>query len=125
MTRATVRLAVRSVALAALVVAFARPAAAGPGPDEGSDRIHAVTIHDLPDPASPFYPPFQAWFDHHPRARPKRHSQLTIQTLERGSLMMAIAGGTAPDILRVYHHEAKAWIRNGFFEKLDRHIYKD
>ena len=38
---------------------------------------------------------------------------------------MAIAGGTAPDLLRVYHHEAKAWIRQGFFEPLDPSIYND
>jgi multiple sugar transport system permease protein len=124
MTRAGPRFAVGLVALAAFA-AFAAARARGAEPAADPGRIYPVTIHDLPDPASPLYPPFRAWFDNHPRARPKRHSQLTIQTLERGSLMMAIAGGTAPDILRVYHHEAKAWIRNGFFEKLDRYIYKD
>jgi ABC-type sugar transport system permease subunit/ribosomal protein S27E len=93
--------------------------------DGETKRIYSITIHDLPAPASSEYPTFQAWFKNHPRVRPGRMSQLKIQTLERGSLMMAIAGGIAPDLLRVYHHEARAWIRNGFFEPLDRYIYKD
>ena len=92
---------------------------------QSQERIYTITIHDLPDPSSSHYPPFQAWFEHHPRVRPARTSQLAIRTLERGSLLMAIAGGTAPDLLRVYHHEARAWIRNGFFEPLDRYIYRD
>ena len=92
---------------------------------ESSDRIYSVSIHMLPRPDSPQYPPYQAWFANHPHVRPTRATQLKIETLQRGSLMMAIAGGTAPDILRVYHHEAKAWIRNGFLEKLDKYIYKD
>ncbi len=99
---------------------FERTRAADPdGP------VRTITIHMLPDPASPEYPPYQSWFANHPRVRPARATQLKVQTLERGTLMMAIAGGTAPDILRVYHHEAKAWIRNGFFEKLDKYIYRD
>jgi len=103
-----------------------RPA---PGPAWGGDGddapIYTITIHDLQDPSSSHYPPFQAWFEHHPRVRPARTSQLAIRTLERGSLMMAIAGGTSPDLLRVYHHEARSWIRNGFFEPLDPYIYRD
>jgi len=99
-------------------------ACAGTGAEDGG-AIYSISIHDLPAPASTEYPTFQAWFAKHPRVRPTRTSQLRIRTLERGSLMMSIAGGIAPDILRVYHHEAKAWIRNGFFEPLDRYIYRD
>ncbi len=91
----------------------------------GDDAIHAITIHDLPRPDSPEYASFQAWLANHPNVRASRVTRLKISTMERGSLMMAIAGGTAPDLLRVYHHEAKAWIRNGFFERLDPYIYKD
>ncbi len=108
---------VMALLLLAAASAFGAPAAKGP--------IYTITIHDLPDPSSTLYPPFQAWFARHPRVRPARTTQLKIRTLERGSLMMAIAGGAAPDILRVYHHEARAWIRNGFFEPLDRYIYRD
>ena len=95
------------------------------GAGDPNERIYTITIHMLPEAASPEYPPYQAWFARHPQVRPARATQLEIQTLERGSLMMAIAGGTAPDILRVYHHECKAWIRNGFFLPLDKYIYKD
>ncbi len=88
-------------------------------------RVYTITIHDLPYPGDMEYPVFQAWLAHYDNVRAGRSTQLRIQTLERGSLLMAIAGGTAPDILRVYHHEAKAWIRNGFFTPLDRYIYRD
>jgi len=110
-----------SMLLALAILAFVSAVS----PTHASDRIYTVTIHDLPYPGSMDYPSFQAWFAAHPEIRPARHVQLRIRTLERGSLLMAIAGGTAPDILRVYHHEAKAWIRNGFFEPLDRYIYRD
>ncbi|MEW6358118.1 MAG: extracellular solute-binding protein [Planctomycetota bacterium] len=93
--------------------------------DEDEAPIYTITIHDLPSPADPKYAPFSAWFANHPNVRPARTTQLRVQTLERGSLLMSIAGGTAPDILRVYEHEVKAWIRNGVFEKLDDYIYKD
>lgn len=92
---------------------------------EEAAPIYTITIHDLPSPSDPKYAPFSAWFANHPQVRPARMTQLRVQTLERGSLMMSIAGGTAPDILRVYEHEVKAWIRNGFFERLDDYIYKD
>lgn len=88
-------------------------------------RVYPIVIQDLPPSYSPLYPPFQAWLQNHPRVRPAAYSRLNIKTAERGSLMMAIAGGSAPDLLRVYHHEARSWIRNGFFEKLDRYIYRD
>ncbi|NOZ21628.1 MAG: extracellular solute-binding protein [Planctomycetes bacterium] len=114
MKKAIVCLAFLACALSALPAAAADKA-----------PIYTITIHDLPNPADPKYAPFSAWFANHPNVRPARTTQLRVQTLERGSLMMSIAGGTAPDILRVYHHEAKAWIRNGFFEKLDKYIYKD
>ena len=89
------------------------------------DRVYAIQVHDLPNPSSVEYPPFQAMLDDHPQIRYERYSQLQLQGLERGSLLMSIAGGTAPDLLRVYHHEAKAWIRQGFFEPLDPYIYND
>jgi ABC-type sugar transport system permease subunit len=112
------------VAVLALALPIVLPfAAAGAEADTG--RIYRIVIHDLPPSYSPLYPPFRAWFENHPRVRPSSYSRLNIQTLERGSLMMAIAGGSAPDLLRVYHHEAKAWIRNGFFEPLDKYIYRD
>lgn len=103
----------------------ARAVAAGSAAGSALQRIYNISIHDLPDPSSTEYPTFQAWFKSFPNVRPTRTSQLRIKTLERGSLMMAIAGGTSPDLLRVYHHEARAWIRNGFFEPLDRYIYED
>jgi ABC-type sugar transport system permease subunit len=87
--------------------------------------IYSIVIHDLPVSSSALYPPFRAWFENHPRVRPVPYSRLNISTLERGTLMMAIAGGSAPDLLRVYHHEAQSWIRNGFLEPLDRYIYRD
>ncbi len=90
-----------------------------------AEQVFSVAIHDLPPSYSPLFPPFQAWFKNHPNVRPASYSKLNIKTMERGSLMMAIAGGSAPDLLRVYHHEARAWIRNGFFEPLDRYIYPD
>ncbi len=88
-------------------------------------EIYPVTIHDLPPASSIDYPEFDEWLSHHPRVRAQRMTALKVQSIERGGLMMTIAGGTAPDILRVYHHEAKSWVRNGFFEKLDKYIYKD
>jgi ABC-type sugar transport system permease subunit/ribosomal protein S27AE len=100
-------------------------AAAESAPKGDPGQIYRIVIHDLPGSYSPLYPPFQAWFENHPRVRPASYSRLYISTLERGSLMMAIAGGSAPDLLRVYHHEARAWIRNGFFEPLDRYVYRD
>lgn len=87
--------------------------------------IYNIVIHDLPASYSPLYPPFQAWLKNHPRVRPSSFSKLNIKTIQRGSLMMAMAGGSAPDLLRVYHHEARSWIRNGFFEPLDKYIYED
>lgn len=87
--------------------------------------IYSIAIHDLPNSSSALYPPFQAWFKHHPQVRPVPYSRLNISTLERGTLMMAFAGGSAPDLLRVFHHEAQSWIRNGFLEPLDRYIYRD
>ena len=93
--------------------------------EDASGPIYNIVIHDLPASFSPLYPPFQAWLKNHPRVRPSRYSKLNIKTIQRGSLMMAIAGGSAPDLLRVYHHEARSWIRNGFFEPLDRYIYED
>jgi len=89
------------------------------------NAVYTITLHDLPDSSAVLYPAFDAWLREHPRVRAVRPSQLSIGNLERGSLLMSIAGGTAPDILHVYEHEVKAWIRNGFFEKLDPYIYKD
>jgi len=88
-------------------------------------RVYAIKVHDLALPSSVEYAPFQAILDDHPQIRYTRHTQLLLPNLERGSLLMAIASGIAPDILRVYHHEAKAWIRNGFFLPLDEYIYRD
>jgi len=105
------------------VLALIPPASLPAAP--AANRIYTITIHDLPYPGDMEYPVFQAWLANYENVRPGRSTQLRIQTLERGSLLMAIAGGTAPDILRVYHHEAKAWIRNGFFEPLDPYIYRD
>jgi ABC-type sugar transport system permease subunit/ribosomal protein S27AE len=115
------------VCLAGIAVTPAATAgnAAAPLATPDGERIYRIVIHDLPASYSPLYPPFRAWFEHHPRVRPASYSRLHLSTLERGSLMMAIAGGSAPDLLRVYHHEARAWIRNGFFEPLDRYIYRD
>ena len=120
-----------SLALAALALGSVVQTAAAPGTDPAPPGtpedapIYTITIHDLPNSSSPLYPPFQAWFENHPRARPVPYTRLYISTMERGTLMMAIAGGSAPDLLRVYHHEARAWIRNGFLEPLDRYIYRD
>ena len=86
---------------------------------------YSIKIHDLPFSHHPEYPVFQALLEDHPQVRYKRHTQLQLPNISRGSLLMAIAGGVAPDILRVYHHEAKAWIRNGFFEPLDEWVYED
>ncbi|MBT4820308.1 MAG: extracellular solute-binding protein, partial [Lentisphaerae bacterium] len=119
-----VPLIVLSALLSAISAGRAAVAANAPV-DTAAGPIYNITIHDLADPASTEYPTFQSWFENHPRVRPSRTSQLSIKTLERGSLMMSVAGGTSPDLLRVYHHEARAWIRNGFFEPLDPYIYRD
>ena len=96
------------------------PAAESPGAP-----VYSIKIHDLPFSHHPEYPVFQALLEDHPQVRYRRHTQLQLPNISRGSLLMAIAGGIAPDILRVYHHEAKAWIRNGFFEPLDEWVYTD
>lgn len=88
-------------------------------------RVYAIEVHDLPNPGSVEYAPFQAMLEDHPQVRYTRYSQLLLPGLERGSLLMSIAGGNAPDILRPYEHENKAWIRQGFLEKLDPYIYRD
>lgn len=87
--------------------------------------IYNLKIHDLPHSHEPEYATFRELLRDHPQVRYKRHTQLQIPNVSRGSLLMSIAGGTAPDILRVYHHEAKAWIRNGFFAPLDPYVYRD
>ena len=99
--------------------------AAGMGA-RGADRpVYSIKVHDLPFSHQAEYPVFQALLEDHPQVRYKRHTQLQLPNVSRGSLLMSIAGGVAPDILRVYHHEAKAWIRNGFFEPLDEWVYRD
>jgi len=102
------------------LLALAWPARAGE-----QSRVYALQVYDLPAPGSIEYAPFQAMLDDHPQVRYTRQSQLLLKGLERGSLLMSIAGGTAPDILRPYEHENKSWIRQGFLEKLDQYIYRD
>ena len=92
---------------------------------QAADRVYSIKIHDLPFSHQAEYAVFQELLEDHPQVRYTRHTQLQLPNISRGSLLMAIAGGTAPDILRVYHHEAKAWIRNGFFEPLDPYVYRD
>ena len=60
------------------------------------DRVYTIQVHDLPNPSSVEYPPFQAMLDDHPQIRYERYSQLQLQGLGRGSLLMSIAGGAAP-----------------------------
>ena len=102
-----------------LAVFSAPPAHASPAP------AYHISIHDLPSPGTADYAVFASWLAAHPRVLPVNFRQMPIQTLYRGNLMMAMAGGTAPDLVRVYHHEAKAWIRHGFLEPLDPYIYRD
>ncbi|HMP75721.1 MAG TPA: extracellular solute-binding protein [Kiritimatiellia bacterium] len=114
------------VFMVALVCLHAAGAAADPAsPLETNAPVYTIKIHDLPHSHEPEYAIFQALLEDHPQVRYTRHTQLELPNVSRGSLLMAIAGGIAPDILRVFHHEAKAWTRNGFFEPLDEWIYKD
>ncbi|MGD0089797.1 MAG: extracellular solute-binding protein, partial [Planctomycetota bacterium] len=109
----------RVLLLLPCLLAWARP---GNG---GEQRVYALQVYDLPAPGTIEYAPFQAMLEDHPQIRYTRQSQLLLKGLERGSLLMSIAGGTAPDILRPYEHENKSWIRQGFLEKLDQYIYRD
>ncbi len=99
--------------------------AAEPAGDKSPGEVYTIVIHDLPAAESVEYPEFQDWLRAHPRARAQRVTSLKISSVERGGLLMSIAGGIAPDLLRVYHHEAKSWVRNGFFAPLDKYIYRD
>lgn len=88
-------------------------------------KVHSITVLDMPEPEQPEYAIFQELAKKHPNLRFKRYTQLKLPNSGRGSLMLSVAGGMAPDILRVYHHEAQSWIRNGFLMPLDKWIYID
>ncbi len=98
---------------------------AGSYAEDNEKPVYSITFPGIPASYVLEYPAYKSWVNSHPEVIPKKFTNLNIQTLRRGTLLMSIAGGIAPDFLRVFHHELKSWIRNGFFLPLDKYIYRD
>ena len=118
--------------LAALIMltSFGFAHAADSGSPAKAEPIHIVadwytaTPYTLEDQAQNFS--FEAYMKRHPHVRIEPFSQLNVTgAAAKSGKLMSVAGGTPPDIWRMWFHETLKYANQGFLLPLNRFIGDD